>query len=358
MREMKTQIVDLVKQIKAENRITVNEQTILILYNCLCIYKNTNFYLALLYKLIFHTAKHQPEMACHILCSFINFGQSNAGESYKPMLDYFAIEAFEGLYKINGWSILKPCVSILRNTSYNYANEPLFQHIVAFCVKQLKQDLNEIPNISDLCYYLPREKSMTWGWFSYAIAHEYFSDSNYRKIGSKETRRCMMFYRKLLTKLRKEMTFSMKPCEPVVQTEYVTNEEIWTNILNELEVNDYKWASDIINEVIAFEEQLEPNEVFEEQLEPNEVFEESDQSEVIELEQIDQSEVFEESDQSDKIEVIDLEQIDQSEVFEESDQSEVFEESDQSDKIEVIEPNEVLEPKKEKGWLYSLFGWS
>ena len=101
---LQNQIITLVKELNAEQN-TIAELTDHILYNIFCIYKNTN-YLSQVYKLIFYAFKQKPELAYSMLSGFIQFGQSPSGNQYKPLLDYFAIEAFNGLLKMGGWAIL------------------------------------------------------------------------------------------------------------------------------------------------------------------------------------------------------------------------------------------------------------
>ena len=243
---MESQIISLVKAINEENIAEIEELTNLILYNCL--YVEPYFYLTLLYKLIFHSYKKNPEIACQILSCFIQFGQSNLGEPYKPMLDYFAIEAFNRLVRLWGWSVVKPCVFSLRNM--NYTVEPLFKHIVECIVNQLSRDTNVLPvDQSDLCFKLPREKSYTWGWFSYIVAHAYYAKElrqSYKTNEKKEVSSCiMMIYRKLLTKLRKNIApVNITTSRPPV---WEKMEEEWESILNVLA--EYQWESYIINEV-------------------------------------------------------------------------------------------------------------
>ena len=251
---LQNQIITLVKELNAEQNTTA-ELTDHILYNIFCIYKNTN-YLSQVYKLIFYAFKQKPELAYSMLSGFIQFGQSPSGNQYKPLLDYFAIEAFNGLLKMGGWAILKPCVVHMRSSIYNFSNEPLFKHIIERIVIQLKTDMNEIPYNSDLCCHLPREKSFVWGWVSHNIARAYYNDPKYNVKcgrGEKKMRKYMMLYRKLLTNLRKNAAVS----SAYAPTTYASNasvpekiEESWPGILNTLAAVEYQWAADIVDKCI------------------------------------------------------------------------------------------------------------
>jgi hypothetical protein len=238
----------LIYKINSGDSDAAREITYEILYNSLCLFKNANVYLTILYKLIFHTYNHNNSIACHILNEFVRFGQSEFGTPYKPLLDYFVIEAFNGLVKMKGWSVIKPCVTVMHDNMsdneemHHYANEPLYNHILSCISNQLDQDINELSECSDLCFHLPREKSFTWGWFSYDIALTYYADliCNKKDINAKQMRNVMMLYRKLLTKLRKNGLIVVSlPSEPVEKIE-----ENWNSILSALA--EYEWASDVI----------------------------------------------------------------------------------------------------------------
>jgi hypothetical protein len=252
---MQEQIIMLVKEINSGQK-SVGEMTAAILYNSLCIYHNNTRYLSLLYKLIFHTYTVNSDAAYSILSGFVKFGQTDTGKRYKPMLDYFAIAAFDGLLRLGGAAIIKPCVNHLRATIYNLTAEPLLKHIVERIVEQLKMDITDIPYNSDLCCYLPHEKSFSWGWFSHIIARTYFFDTKYEKnirIGGKKMRKYMMCYRKLIINLRRHaLEFARKHARanasellPTVPT-YAKIEENWISILQTLEISDYEWTTNSI----------------------------------------------------------------------------------------------------------------
>ena len=242
---IKHQLITLIHEINAENVHTIREMTAVLLYNSLCLLNTSKIYLSLLYRLLFHAYKKNPLVSSHMLGGFILLGQTKDGELYKPLIDYFVIEAFKSLQKEYGWAILKPCLTALH--TINYRNELLFQYIVSCIVKQLEKDVNELPYNSDLCFHLPREKSFTWGWFSFDIAKAYYAVLFYnrKELRGKELRNVMMLYRKLLTKLRKSGLDAVRiPTEPATKIE-----ENWASLLTVLA--EYKWANDIVDATLT-----------------------------------------------------------------------------------------------------------
>jgi hypothetical protein len=156
--------------------------------------------LSVLYRLMFYAYKQNHYFAYEILSGFIQFGQSNEGKKYKPLIDHLAIEAFDKLIEIGGWYILRDCLNNLRDNLTNLDAEPIFKHIVSRVAKQLYADDCAPPNavyVSNICHYLPREKSFTWGWFSYYIAEAYYNTTN-DLLSNKKMRHCLMNYRNLL----------------------------------------------------------------------------------------------------------------------------------------------------------------
>ena len=241
---LKYHLLELIKQINSNDKFVVREMTTITLNYIFENYEAGNDSLSLLYRLIFHTSKHNPEMACYMLCGFIQFGQTQQGYDYKPMLDHFVMKAFDGLKQQMGWSIIKPCILSLDNSFDNIYNEPLFDYIVYQVVCQMRYDINVFPYyISDVCHYLPREKSFIWGWFARNIAVSYYSQHGMNKnnISSKQLRKYLMYYRKTITNLRSIV--------PLVE-QYIENdimlEQDWDEILNTLNDIEYQWAGDII----------------------------------------------------------------------------------------------------------------
>ena len=356
---LQDQFLTLIREINAKNINTTRELTSEILYTLFCVYTPPPLYLSLLYRLIFYTHK---DVACHILCGFIEFGQSTYGMPYKPMLDYFVVEAFRNLLTMKGWSILKPCVIALRSTINNYTTEPLFKYIVSCSVNQLKQDESS----SDICYHLPREKSFTWGWFSYEIARAYYSHLNAgQNVGqtagynAKQMRNMMMLYRKLLTKLRKNGLVIVT----ITETPAIKIEESWSGIIAALE--EYKWADEFIiqlmddegkNEEVDEEDSLEENtEIEDEGAEPLEETLEEPIEEKIEIE-------VQEPQAEPQIGVEGAEPLEEPLI--ENKEIEVQKPLIKNKEIEVQEPlTDVAggvvggDTPPIKGWLYNLFGW-
>ena len=333
---LQDQLITLVTEINAQNLNTIREITVTILYNSLCV-KTSKLYVSLLYRLIFHTYKENPLIAFHILSGFIKFGQCY--NTYKPLIDYFVMEAFNALQKEYGWAILKPCAIALREI--DYTNETLFQHMIGCVVRQLKQDTNDMPYSSDLCFNLPREKSYTWGWFSFDIARAYCSD-NTKEMNAKQLRNNMMLYRKLLTKLRKNVLDIVRITnEPTVKIE-----ENWNSILNVLA--KYYWAADIIDETLNDDESevadgVEGAQPFEDGVEGAEPFEDG----------------VEETEPQAKEEP--LAEPQEQPLAETPDGVEGAEPLAEPQEQPLAEPKggvEGAEPlEKNNSWLYKLFGW-
>jgi hypothetical protein len=236
-------IIELVKAINKNEYTDIDTITQSLLYS---IYTDDVKNLSLLYRLIFHAYKRDPLCSYHILSGFVKFGQSTDGNKYKPLLDHLAIEAFDKLIEIGGWSILRDCINILRDTLTNLITEPIFLHILSRITKQLYADEHESENpdnLSDICHYLPREKSFTWGWFAFCIIAAYYSP-NEQKISNKLIRKYLMHYRKLLTSLRRVVPQD-DPNKDVAVSIILT--ETWRDILTELDNSEYTWAADLIN---------------------------------------------------------------------------------------------------------------
>jgi len=372
---LQNQIITLVKELNAEQNTTA-ELTDHILYNIFCIYKNTN-YLSQVYKLIFYAFKQKPELAYSMLSGFIQFGQSPSGNQYKPLLDYFAIEAFNGLLKMGGWAILKPCIVQLRSSIYNFSIEPLFKHIVERIVIQIKTDMNDIPYNSDLCCYLPREKSFVWGWVSHNIARAYYNDPKYKVKcgrGEKKMRKYMMLYRKLITHLRKNTLEMMRinASTTYASTTYASEkiEESWAGISNTLAAVEYQWAADIVDKCIycpAVGEKVVDISACEVlrvcELVP--VIASANEVEVVAAEANEVEVVAAEANEvvaAEANEVVEVAASASETVAAEAEANEVVasETVVVANASETVVANEVVvaEPVKNTGWLYSLFGWA
>ena len=300
---MQKQIIDIIDEIKQGETTYIREMTDNLLYNLFCVYNNdinydeTMEYVSLLYRLIFQTHEHQPEIAYHIISGFMRFGQSVDGQNYKPMLDHYVMEAFDYLIQTNGWSILKQFLTILRYNLEKVENGTVFNYILLHISAQLVKDeeaagkvevavaseaATSRNHISDLCYNLPREKSFTWGWLSYYIARIYGARQNVdtnlnscdlqSSLTSKKMRNYLMIYRRLLTKLRRygahelptnireaddeRVSVSVSVSEANANVSdanananasvWVDQELNWDLVLNILNRNEYQWADNLI----------------------------------------------------------------------------------------------------------------
>jgi hypothetical protein len=252
---IKFEIVELLKAINKNDQETqsICEQTDTILSY---IYKDVITSeeienLSVLYSLIFYAFKIDPLLAYQVLSGFLRFGQSADGDKYKPLLDHLAIEAFDQLLAVGGWSILRDCINSFQENLSNLDAEPIFQHILSRIISQLYTDDHEIDNpdhLSDICHYLPREKSYVWGWFSYYIASAYYGES-YETLNNKKLRNYLMQYRKLITGLR-QMAPSDDPTTTMTASEmdasFVMLSETWSELLTGLSTDEYIWAANLI----------------------------------------------------------------------------------------------------------------
>ena len=248
---IKFEILELIKEIHNKEANYICKKTDETLYH---IYRDiiTNEEvenLSVLYRLIFYAYNHNPIISYEMLSGFVKFGQSDEGNKYKPLLDHLVIEAFDQLLELGGWSILRDCVNTLRHNLINVPCEPIFLHIMSRIIKQLDADEHEpdnLDNLSDICHYLPREKSFIWGWFAFYIVSSYYS-TNQETLSNKVMRKYLMQYRKLLTSLRRIVptTANVENDEPyTIASEAAVT---WTDVLAGLAVPEYKWAADLIN---------------------------------------------------------------------------------------------------------------
>ena len=237
------QLINLVKEIQqGEGGIFICEMTESFLYNIHCVYNAIESppYVSLLFRLIYHTKN--PEIAFYMLKGILNFVQSKDGMKYKPMFDHYFIETYDWLVKTYGWSFLKQFMIILRDNLENGKNEMLFHHIITSIVNQLRaDDTATIENMSYLCYQLPREKSFTWGWLTYYIAHVYSNKPNnlHTIVSAKHMRQYLMYYRRLLTSLRHRVVLydTTRGTETTVaESEQWEGDINWETLVNTLQV--------------------------------------------------------------------------------------------------------------------------
>jgi hypothetical protein len=184
-------------------------------------------------ELLIQTHNKNPALAYHILVGLMVYLHRADSHMHKILLNDLAMKTLNQFIETHSWSVLKPCIIIMRTAFKDKViNEPLFQHLVVRITQQLTADALTLmadtqlcssnlclsnlcsSNLcsSNLCYYLPREKSYTWGWFAHFLANAYYGLSENTK---KHRRKNLMKYRKLLTYLRRYT-------EPPVLTESMT----------------------------------------------------------------------------------------------------------------------------------------
>ena len=214
---MENDIMSIVQSINKNEVTTLSRKVLHFLHRVFIKTKLTsfemNYYIKDIYKLIFYYGNENVNASVRIICGFIKFGKSSAGKNYKPMIDYFMIEAIETLLNQCGWSIIKPLLNMLYNSIPKFQEETTFNYISNKIIKQLNLDRLTMQSqsqsqsllISELCYTVPRERSFSFGWYSYYIACELYGNKNYYKQKIKQThiRNYLMKYRKLINELRK-----------------------------------------------------------------------------------------------------------------------------------------------------------
>jgi hypothetical protein len=251
---IKFEIIEMVKDINKNDPSYICQQTETLLYHIFkdIITSEEVENISVIYRLIFHSFKQNPIIAYQILSGFLQFGQSSEGRKCKPLLDHLAIETFDKLIALGGWSILKDCVNTLRDNLDNIDAEPIFLHIISSIVKQLSADEHEPENpdnISDICHYLPREKSFVWGWFSYYIALAYYSAP--LPVNKNKMRNCLMKYRKLLNNLRQIVPSDDPSIIQINEISHII--PTWDDILLSLN-EENKWASEFIKNLLLTSE--------------------------------------------------------------------------------------------------------
>ena len=246
--------------------------TIIFVENNLTTTVEKNNYIKDIYKLIFYFQPKNINISTSIICGFIQFGKKKSWKNYRPMIDYFLMESFDILLKQCGWCIIKPIMNMLHNNIYNFQTETLFSYVSSKIIRQLIEDIvimNEIKtnknnndndniknnintdsSISELCYHVPREKSFSFGWYSYYIACELYENKNYYKKQLKQTqiRHYLMNYRKIINELRNNSileigNYSEEEDEIDIYLNYVTVEE-------ELKTDKYNYIDKIVDFIL------------------------------------------------------------------------------------------------------------
>jgi hypothetical protein len=225
----------------------------------------TNEALSILYRLIFQTFHKNRTSAYSILSGFILFGQTRLGRRFKPLLDHLAIETVDEFLILGGWSILKNCLTTLKeNVGDSLTNEPVFIHLVSRVILQLNEDANAVDtdNITELCCCLPRERSYTWGWFSYYVAHAFYQGIGARReqVNSKTMRSYLKYYRKMITTLRRAIYDYNPEAYDGYYNDVNVNEmadnisETWFELLLELSGQEYSWVYRLFNMPFVYAE--------------------------------------------------------------------------------------------------------
>jgi hypothetical protein len=242
-----------------------------------------NFHTKHLYKLIFYFCKEKLNASISIICGFIQFGKSSAGTKYKPMIDYFMMETFDALLNQCGWSIIKPFMNMLHNHIHKFQKENIFNYISNKIFNQLVIDIMSMKlsaqttTISDICYHVPRERSFSFGWYSYYIACHMFGKENYYKQKLKQThiRHYLMNYRKIINELRKHVIEDDSAMKHDVYSrpESTVSEMNYTTLKVEFNQPQYKAIDEIVDSVLpaaAQASEAEPSEAEPSEAEPSE----------------------------------------------------------------------------------------
>ena len=227
----------------------------------------TNEALSILYRLIFQTFHKNRTSAYSILSGFILFGQTRLGRRFKPLLDHLEIEAVDEFLILGGWSILKNCLTTLKeNVGDSLTNEPVFIHLVSRVILQLNEDANALDTdtITELCCCLPRERSYTWGWFAYYVAHAFYQGIGARRerVNSKTMRSYLKYYRKMITTLRRAIYDYDPEAYDGYYYEISVNgnemayniSETWFELLLELSGQEYSWIYRLFNMPFVYAE--------------------------------------------------------------------------------------------------------
>ena len=232
----------------------IKENTEVLLYNILCINElNRNFskeekydYISILYRFIFYTYEKKSSLvSLNILSGFLDFGKNIEGSQYKQLLDDLMIKAFDFIVDKYGWSILEEFMITMKKNIDRFEDEPLFNHIINTIIMQLKNDEKVLTNsdhklrntISNISYYLPREKSFKWGWFSYYIAYAHQSHHQDQPQTKRLFSKSLMKYRKLISLLRTKTSL----CVLKNDKNNNSGSTLFDVIINDNNIIDQKW---------------------------------------------------------------------------------------------------------------------
>jgi hypothetical protein len=240
-----------------------------------------------------------------MLKGILNFVQSKDGMKYKPMFDHYFIETYDWLVKTYGWSFLKQFMIILRDNLENGKNEMLFHHIITSIVSQLRaDDTATIENMSYLCYQLPREKSFTWGWLTYYIAHVYGNKPNnlHTIVSAKHMRQYLMYYRRLLTSLRRRVVLydTTETTTVAAEAEQWEGNINWETIVNTLQAQQAQTPVEQAPAPLVEQAQVEQAQVEQAQVEQAQVEQTQVEQAQVEQTQVEQAQTQVESSEEKK----------------------------------------------------------
>jgi hypothetical protein len=255
--DLKSDFVSLLKEINNGNEKKAREMVTHIMTNA-----DAN-HLSIMYRLICHLHKYKPDLAYHLFGGVIIFGGTLTIQQNKPLFDYFAMEIFDDFCNTAGWDILKNLSNVLHTHVPCFtADEPIFIYILRRIITQLKADEMNPTNASQLCYKLPHEKSFTWGWYVNYLAPALFFNSFERKRYSEKTmRKCLMNYRKYITKLSSIVIMRDYKVKPQPWTPINT----WEEIVHCVSKDEYKHIDEIVN--VAQEQEQEQEQAQEQEQE-------------------------------------------------------------------------------------------
>ena len=267
--DIKKEIVNLFNYINENNRANIKDFSIKyqeLLKYVFCFNdteEEAREYISILYRIIFQTrdiinGKGEYKFAHIMIGELVKFGYTEYGQNYKSITDNLANMALFNLVYFNeekhveekhveenslpygSWKDIKYFCNYLRDyvlietDAEDISQLPIFKYILKLVVKQLKADIDIINeskterNPSLLCKWLPREKSIKFGWLAKYIAMEYYPEwinltTNNLKTYKKSIRKCLTHYRQIVSYVNK-----------VLQTTQIYQcGEQWENIIFE-----------------------------------------------------------------------------------------------------------------------------
>ena len=246
--DIKKEIVNLFNYINENNRANIKDfsikyQELLKYVFCVNDTQEARKYISILYRIIFQTrdiinGKGEYKFAHIMIGELVKFGYTEYGQNYKSITDnlanmalfnlvYFTEEKHVeenslpyGSLPYGSWKDIKYFCNYLRDyvliatEAEDISELPIFKYILKLVVKQLQSDIDIIneskkeKNPSLLCKWLPREKSIKFGWLAKYIAMEYYPEwinltTNNLKTYKKSIRKCLTHYRQIVSYVNK-----------------------------------------------------------------------------------------------------------------------------------------------------------